>query len=86
MGEEQKNMRARENYKKKNSCTPINPKKIFMLWPNKNSYKEFDNGKNPCGSKISLPPPHNSSSGPSLKHVTVTKKTDKLMAHSGHRR
>ena len=46
-----------------------------MLWPNKNSYKEFDNGKNPCGSKISVPPPpHNSSSGPSLKHVTVTKK------------
>ena len=44
-----------------------------MLWPTKNSYKEFDNGKNPCGPKIPLPP-HNSSSGPSLKHVTVTKK------------
>ena len=26
---------------KKISCTPINPKKIFMLWPKKNSYKEF---------------------------------------------
>ena len=30
---------------KKNSCTPINPKKIFMLWPKKNSCKEFDNEK-----------------------------------------
>ena len=28
---------------KKNSCSPINPKKIFMLWPKKNSHKEFDN-------------------------------------------
>ena len=26
-GEVQKNIRARENYMKKNSCTPINPKK-----------------------------------------------------------
>ena len=23
-----------------------------MLWPKKNSYKEFDNKKNSCGSKI----------------------------------
>ena len=30
---------------KKNSCAPINPKKIFMPWPKKNSYKEFDNEK-----------------------------------------
>ena len=29
----------------KNSCTPINLKKIFMLWPKKNSHKEFDNKK-----------------------------------------
>ena len=28
-----------------------------MLWPEKNSYKEFDNEKNSCGSKIPLPPP-----------------------------
>ena len=29
-----------------NSCTPINPKTIFMLWPKKkNSYPEFDNEK-----------------------------------------
>ena len=27
-----------------------------MLWPKKNSYKEFDNEKNSCGSKIPLPP------------------------------
>ena len=43
-GEYKKNIRAREN-QKKNSCTPINPKKIFMLWPKKNSYEEFDNEK-----------------------------------------
>ena len=47
---------------KKNSCTPINPKKIFILWPKKNSFKEFDSEKNSCGSKIPLhlnptPPP-----------------------------
>ena len=33
-----------------------------MLWPKKNSYKEFDNEKNSCGSKIP-PPPHNFSNG-----------------------
>ena len=33
--------------------------KIFMLWPKNDSYKEFDNEKNSCGSKIPLPPPHN---------------------------
>ena len=54
---------------KKNSCTPINPKKIFMLWPKKNSFEEFVNEKNSCGSKViphpppPPPPPHN---GPSL--------------------
>ena len=30
---------------KKNSCTPINPKKIFILRPKKNSCKEFDGEK-----------------------------------------
>ena len=30
---------------KKNPCTPSNPKKIFMLWPKKNSYKEFNDEK-----------------------------------------
>ena len=45
-----------------------------MLWPPKHSYKEFDNEKNSCGSKIPLPPPpppppapHNFSNGPSLR-------------------
>ena len=38
-----------------------------MLWPKKNSYKEFDDEKNSCGSKIPLPPPHNFSNGPSLR-------------------
>ena len=28
-----------------------------MPWPNKNSYKEFDNEKNSCGSKVPLPAP-----------------------------
>ena len=27
-----------------------------MLWPKKNSYKEFDIEKNSCSSKIPLPP------------------------------
>ena len=40
-----------------------------MLWPKKNSYKEFDNEKNSWGSKmLSSPTPlHNFSNGPSLK-------------------
>ena len=38
-----------------------------MLWPKKNSYKEFDNEKNSCGSKI--PHPHNFSNGPSLRKI-----------------
>ena len=42
-----------------------------MLRSKKNSYKEFDNEKNSCGSKISHPPPtppppHNFFDGPSL--------------------
>ena len=42
---------------KKNSCTLINPKKIFMLRPNKNSYKEFDNKKKFLRLENSPPPP-----------------------------
>ena len=38
-----------------------------MLWPKKDSYKEFDNEKNSCGSKI--PHPHNNfPNGPSLSN------------------
>ena len=49
---------------------PINPKKIFMLWPKKNSYKKFDNQKkNSCGWKIPPPSPHNVSNGPSLREL-----------------
>ena len=53
---------------KKNSSTPINPKKIFILWPKKNSYKEFDNKKNSCEKfpENSPLPHHNFSNGPSL--------------------
>ena len=39
------NIRARENYMKKNSCTPINPKKYSFYGLKKNSYKEFDDVK-----------------------------------------
>ena len=28
-----------------------------MLWPKRNSYKEYDNEENSCGSKIPHPPP-----------------------------
>ena len=53
---------------KKNSCTPINPKKIFMLLPKKYSYKEFDNKKKKFLRLENSPPPapHNFSNGPSL--------------------
>ena len=56
--------RGRGKYKKKYSRKgKLNEKKIharqlilkiFMLWPKKNSYKEFDDQKNFCGSKIPL--------------------------------
>ena len=37
-----------------------------MLWPKKNSYKEFDRENNSCGSKIPPPPPINFSDDLSL--------------------
>ena len=40
-----------------------------MLWPKKNSYKEFDNDKKFLRLENSPPPPHNFSNGPSLKEV-----------------
>ena len=45
-----------------------NKRELVMLWPKKNSCKEFDNEKkNSSISKIPLPPPpHNFSNGPSL--------------------
>ena len=45
-GEVQKKYSRKGKLNEKNSCTPINPKKIFMLWPKKTSYKEFDSEKN----------------------------------------
>ena len=51
---------------KKNSCTPINPKKIFILWPKKIHTRNLITEKNSCGSKI---PPHNVSNGASLIHT-----------------
>ena len=43
---------------KKNSCTPINPKKYSCHGlKKKNSYKEFDNEKIPAARKFPTPPP-----------------------------
>ena len=67
MGEVQKNIRARENEMKKNSCTPINPKKYSCYGLKKIHTRNLITKKNSCGSKIPLPPaPHNFSNGPSL--------------------
>ena len=43
---------------------------MFVLWPKKKSYKEFDNEKNiPAARKFPFPPPHNFSNGPSLREA-----------------
>ena len=44
-GEVQKKYSRKGKLNEKNSGAPINTKKIFMLWPKTNSYKEFDNEK-----------------------------------------
>ena len=50
-----KKIRARENLVKKNSCTPINPKKYSCY--GQNSYKEFNNEKKiPAARKFPFPP------------------------------
>ena len=41
-----------------------------MLWPKKNSYKEFDNEKKFLRLENS-PPPHNISNGPSLRAAVI---------------
>ena len=69
-GEVPKKIRARENYMKKNSCTPINPKKYSCFGLKKNSYKEFDNAKKFLRLENSPPSPHNFSNGPSLKRFS----------------
>ena len=54
-GKVQKKYSAKGKLNEKNSCTPNNPKK-YSCYGLKNSYKEFDNKKNSCGSKIPLSP------------------------------
>ena len=51
---------------KKNSCTPINPKKYSCYGLKKIHTKNLITKKNSCGSKIPLPHPYNFSNGPSL--------------------
>ena len=64
-----KNIAQRKfKWKKKTSCTPINPKKYSCYGLKKNSYKEFDNEKK-------IPPPHNFSNGPSLLTTTTQKQS-----------
>ena len=43
-----------------------------MLWPKKNSYKEFDDEKKFLRLENSPPPPHNFSNGPSLRRFCAT--------------
>ena len=59
---------------KKNSCTPINPKKYSCSGLKKNSYKEFDNEKKFLRLENSPPPPpHDFSNGPSLTLTNCSK-------------
>ena len=51
-----KSIRGRENYMKKNSCTPINPKKYSCHGLKLKFMKEFDNEKKFLRLKNS--PPH----------------------------
>ena len=53
---------------KKNSCTPINPKKCSCNGLNKIHAKNLIAKKNSCSSKIPLPP-NNFSNGPSLNKL-----------------
>ena len=48
----------------KNSCVLSNPKKIFVLWTKKNSYKEMLTKNIHAAQKF--PISHNFSNGPSL--------------------
>ena len=58
---------------KKNSCTPINPKKYSCYGLKKNSYKEFDNEKKfrRLENYPPSPPPHNFSNGPFLIFISL---------------
>ena len=54
-----------------------------MLWPEKNSYKEFDNEKKFMRLGNSPPRPHNFSDGPSLMCKNVRLSTVKLSCQHG---
>ena len=56
---------------KKNSCTPINPKKYSCYGLKKIHKRNLITKKNSCGSKIPSPPPHNFSNGPSLRWLKI---------------
>ena len=61
-----KNIRVRENYMKKNSCTPINLKK-YSCYGLKNLHTRNLITKKKFLRLENSPPPHNFSNGPSLK-------------------
>ena len=68
-GEVQKKYSGKGKFNEKKSYTPINPPKIFMLWPKKKSYKE----NIPAARKSPPPPcPHNFSNGPFLRSSDLT--------------
>ena len=67
--EVQKKYSRKGKLNEKNSCTSINPKKIFILWPKiKIHTRNLITKKIPAKNSpnIPLPPPHNFSNGPSL--------------------
>ena len=66
---------------KKNSCTPINPEKIFMLWPKKNHTRNLITKKF-LRLENSPPPPHNFSNGPSL-NTFRTRTTNQALKETG---
>ena len=69
---------------KKNSCTPINPKKYSCYGLKKLHTRNLITKKNSCGSKIPLPP-HNISNGPSLRRkwcwASTSKQTTQFPFH-----
>ena len=67
-----KNIHATKIKMKKNSCTPINPKKYSCYGLKKIHTRNLITKKNSCGSKIPLLPPHNFSNGPSLKVPNIS--------------
>ena len=50
-----------------------------MLWPKKNSYKEFDNKKKFLRLENSPPPPHKISNGPSLRDTLLCPSGKKVL-------